>query len=58
MGTKLIIHHMSDAIGDDQERIEHISANILLTMLPKICASEAKLNDRHLIGRPSAEKYG
>jgi hypothetical protein len=49
---------MSDAIGDDQEKIEHISANILLTMLPKICASEAKLNDRHLIGRPSAEKYG
>jgi hypothetical protein len=26
-------------------------------MLHKICASDAKLNDRHLIGRPSAEKY-
>jgi hypothetical protein len=57
MGTKLIARHMSHAIGDDQERTEHIITNLLLTRLHKICVSEAKLNDMHLIGRPSAEKY-
>jgi hypothetical protein len=57
-GTEVIIRHMSDAIEDDQERTEHVSTNILLNTLHKICASEMKLNDRHLMGRTSAEKYG
>jgi hypothetical protein len=43
--------------SDAQKRREHVSTNLLLTTLHKICASEAKLNDRHLIGRPSVEKY-
>jgi hypothetical protein len=43
--------------SDVQKRREHVRTNLLLTMLHKICASEAKLNDRHLIGRPLAEKY-
>jgi hypothetical protein len=46
---------MSHAIGDDQERTHRVTTNLLLTMLHKICA-KTKLNDRHLIGRPSAEK--
>jgi hypothetical protein len=56
--TKLIARHMSHAIEDDQGRIEHVSTNLLLTTLHKIYVSEAKLNDRHLIGMPLAEKYG
>jgi hypothetical protein len=33
--TKLIARHMSQAIGDDRERIEHVSTNLLLTTLYK-----------------------
>jgi hypothetical protein len=32
-GTKLIARHMSHAIGDDHERKQHVSTNLLLTML-------------------------
>jgi hypothetical protein len=32
-GTKIIARHMSHTIGDDQEKTEHISTNLLLTML-------------------------
>jgi hypothetical protein len=56
-GAKLIARHMSHTIRDDQQRIEHVSTKLPLTTLPKICTSEAKTNDRHLIGWPSAEKY-
>jgi hypothetical protein len=52
------MHVTCHAIGDDQERIEHVITNLLLTMLHKFCALETKLNGRHLIGRSSAEKYG
>jgi hypothetical protein len=48
--------NMSHTIGDDQQRTEHVSTNLLLTMLPKICVLEAKPNDRHLTSRPSSEK--
>jgi hypothetical protein len=53
----LIVHHMAHTIRDNKQRIGHVSTNLLLTTLPKICTSEAKPNDRHLIGRLSAEKY-
>jgi hypothetical protein len=48
--ANFIARHMSHAIGDDQQRTEHVSTNVILTTLPKICTSEAKPNDRHLIG--------
>jgi hypothetical protein len=57
-GHKLIARHMSHAVGDDHVRTEHVSTNLLSTTLHKFCVSKAKLNDRHLIGKPSAEKYG
>jgi hypothetical protein len=46
----LIARHPSHAIGDDRQRTEHISTNVLLTMSSKICMSQAKPNDMHLIG--------
>jgi hypothetical protein len=47
--TKNSLHVTCHTLSETIKKEHHVTTNLLLTMLHKIC-TKAKLNDRHLIG--------